>query len=287
MWDKLRRIKGAIFIFFLIVFALYIFSLNYKKHDLDPIQRVVLTLVSPVLSAWSYMVENLKGTLDHYVFLTSVQEENQFLKKQISELEQELVRYKEAYLENQRLRRLLEFKTRLSYDSVAAMVILHDLSGWFQTVLLNKGYKDGVTEDMPVVSYNAVVGRVLQVGPHYSRVMLITDPASAVDVIVQRSRVRGILVGRDLNTCKIKYVKNDMDVRPGDLVITSGKDGVFPRGLRVGVVKATYRDPIKLFQKIDVEPLLNLKDLEEVLVIKFKLRVKHSMKTDINGGFKK
>ncbi len=271
MWNRLRPLKGAFFIFFLIIFSLYVFSLNYKEKNLDFIQRIVLTIVTPVMSAWTFAISSIDNVIDQYVYLVNVKEENELLKRQLARLEQELVNYKEAYLENQRLRRLLEFKNHLNYDAIAARVILHDISGWFQTILVDKGSKEGIEVDMPVVSYNAVVGRVFTVGSHYSRVVLITDPASAIDVLVQRSRVRGILVGKDLDSCRIKYVKNNVDVRPGDLVITSGKDGIFPRGLRVGIIKATFKDPVGLFQKVDVEPLLDLKDLEEVLIIKFKV----------------
>ncbi len=271
MRNKLRPLKGAFFIFFLVVFSLYVFSLNYKEKKLDLVQKVVLTIVTPVMSAWTFTVNSIDNVVDQYIYLVNAKKENRLLKKRLAELEQELVNYREAYLENQRLRRLLEFKDHLKYDTIAARVILHDISGWFQTVLIDKGSSEGIEVDMPVVSYNAVVGRVFTVGSHYSRVVLITDPASAIDVLVQRSRVRGILVGKDLDSCRIKYVKNNVDVRPGDLVITSGKDGVFPRGLRVGVIKATFKDPVGLFQKVDVEPLLDLKDLEEVLVIKFKI----------------
>ncbi len=121
---------------------------------------------------------------------------------------------------------------------------------------------------MPVVNDEGVIGRVLDVSDRNSRVLLITDQGSAVDAIDQRNRVRGILCGKDANGCLLKYVRGNLDIKEGDLVISSGKDGIYPKGLRLGVVQAVYKDPVDLFQKIDVKPLVRLSALEEVLIIK-------------------
>jgi rod shape-determining protein MreC len=182
-------------------------------------------------------------------------------------LENELIAYREAYFENQRLRRLLEFKNTIEWKSISALVVVNDLSGFFQSVIINRGKREGLLENIPVINDEGVVGRVLNVGNSFSRVMLITDPASAVDVYVQRNRVRGIVVGRDFQSCALKYVRNDVDIRTGDLLVTSGKDGVFPEGIKVGVIKANYKDPLKMFQQIEVTTLVRLSHLEEVLVL--------------------
>jgi hypothetical protein len=121
---------------------------------------------------------------------------------------------------------------------------------------------------MPVVNDEGVIGRVLDVSDRHCRVLLITDQGSSVDAVDQRNRVRGILCGKDPNGCLLKYIRSNLDIREGDLVITSGKDGVFPKGLRLGVIQAAYKDPVDLFQKIEVKPLVRLSALEEVLIIK-------------------
>jgi len=121
---------------------------------------------------------------------------------------------------------------------------------------------------MPVVNDEGLIGRVLDVSDRYSRVLLITDQGSAVDAVDQRNRVRGILCGKDANGCLLKYIRGNLDIKEGDLVISSGKDGIYPKGLRLGVVRAVYKDPVDLFQKIDVKPLVRLSALEEVLIIK-------------------
>jgi rod shape-determining protein MreC len=176
--------------------------------------------------------------------------------------------YHEAYVENMRLRRLLDFRSNLQADSIAAQVVLHDTTGWFQTAMIDRGFQDQVKQDMAVVNDEGVVGRTLDVSDHHARVLLITDPGSSVDAVIQRNRVRGILGGKDANGCMLKYVRGNVDVQVGDLIITSGKDGIFPKGLRLGVIHGVYKDPVDLFQKIEVKPAVRLGALEEVLIIR-------------------
>ncbi|SFM99117.1 rod shape-determining protein MreC [Thermodesulforhabdus norvegica] len=267
MWELIRRLRGFFFVLFFIIVAFYLFSLNFKTSRLDTLQRLVLHGVGPLAEGWTRLANGINNLWDSYINLVGVREENYRLKKRISQLEQLLVDYREAYLENQRLRRLLEFRDQLQVPSVTASIIFHDFTGWFQSVIINKGSLDGIKPDMPVVCYEGVVGRILNSGSRFARVMLVTDPASAVDVLVQRSRVRGILVGGEPGLCYVKYVKNDADVRPGDLVITTGKDGIFPRGLKAGIVTKVYPDPVGIFQFIEVRPVMEIGNLDEVLVL--------------------
>ncbi len=267
MWKLLRRARSVLFVVFLVILTFYIFSLNYRRHYIDAIQNTFLTLTMPLFSAWTQVFRDVQQVFDRYINLVRTQEENELLRREVVRLENELLAYREAYIENQRLRRLLEFRDTLRWKSLAAVVVLNDLTGWFQTAVINRGRRDGVIENAPVVSDEGVVGQILNVGENFARVMLVTDPASAVDVFVQRNRLRGIVVGKDLQSCALKYVRNDADIRLGDLLVTSGKDGVFPEGLKVGVVGATYKDPIKMFQQVEVVPLAKLRAIGEVLVL--------------------
>lgn len=194
--------------------------------------------------------------------------ENESLKSQVASLEQKLTDYQEAYVENLRLRRLLDFKTSIQGETIPAQVVLHDMTGWFQTLITDKGFRDNIASDMAVVNDEGVVGRIMDISDRYSRVLLITDPGSSVDAIIQRNRVRGILAGKDANSCILKYVRGNLDVQVGDLIITSGKDGVFPKGLRLGTVQGVFKDPVDLFQKIEVKPLVRLSAIEELLIIR-------------------
>lgn len=267
MLDFFRRIRGFLFVLFILVLTFYIFSLNYKRYSIDYLQETFLSLTMPVFSAWTEVLQSVQKAVSRYIWLVRVEEENEALRKEIARLENELIAYREAYFENQRLRRLLEFKNTIEWKSISALVVVNDLSGFFQVVIINRGKRDGIFEDMPVINDEGVVGRVLNSGNSFSRVMLVTDPASAVDVYVQRNRIRAIVVGRDLQSCSLKYVRNDADIRVGDLLVTSGKDGIFPEGIKVGVIKANYKDPLKMFQQVEVTPIVRLSHLEEVLVL--------------------
>ncbi len=265
----LRRLRGALLILVFISVFLYIFSLNFRTPNrMDYLQRSVVETVSPPVQFFGRIASFLENFFKDYIVLKDLRRENEELKGEVGRLESKITTYHEAYVENLRLRRLLDFKSSLKAETVAAQVIMHDLTGWFQTLMIDKGFKDGIAPDMPVVNDEGVIGRILDVSDRNCRVLLITDPGSSVDAIVQRNRVRGILSGKDANGCMLKYVRGNLDIQAGDLVISSGKDGIYPKGLRLGVIQAAYKDPVDLFQKIEVKPLVRLSALEEVLIIK-------------------
>jgi rod shape-determining protein MreC len=248
---------------------LYIFSLNFRPATrMDYLQRGILDAVAPISKSFQLTVQGVKGIYEEYLALRKTREANAQLRQEITRLQTQLTEYHEAYLENQRLRRLLDFKNAVKAEAIPAQVVVHDPSGWFQTLIVDKGALDGVGADMPVVNDEGVVGRVMDVSERYARVVLITDPASAIDGMIERNRMRGVLAGKDASSCLLKYVRGNFDVQMGDLVITSGKDGVFPKGLRLGRVKGVRKDPVALFQIIEVEPAVRLGALEEVLVSK-------------------
>lgn len=269
MMEWLRRLRGALLVCVFLGVFLYIFSLNFRPPSkMDVLQRIVVESLSPLFKSLGKVTSFLEDVVHEYVWLRDVRHENDSLRDRVASLEQMVTNYREAYVENLRLRRLVDFKSTIEAETVAAQVVVHDMTGWFQTLIVDKGFRDSIGPDMAVVNDEGVVGRVLDVSDRYSRVLLITDPGSAVDAIIQRNRVRGILGGKDSNGCILKYVRGNLDVQTGDLIITSGKDGIFPKGLRLGVVQGIFRDPVDLFQKIEVKPMVRLSALEEVLVIK-------------------
>jgi rod shape-determining protein MreC len=247
----------------------YIISLNFKTTErMDFFQRVVVETIGPISKGLRVTSDALTGFFSGFTMLRQTHQDNEALREQLAQYEKQLTEYREAYLENLRLRRLLDFKTTIQAEGLPAQVVLHDPAGWFQTVIVDKGVEDGVKPEMPVLNDEGVVGRILDVSDRYARVLLITDPANAVDGMVQRNRIRGILSGRDAGTCVLKYVRSIFDVEMGDLIITSGKDGIYPKGLRLGRVRAVFKDPMGLFQTVEVEPLVRLNAIEEVMILK-------------------
>jgi rod shape-determining protein MreC len=269
MTDWLRRLRSALFIFVFFSIFLYILSLNFRPPErMDVLQRIVVESILPLFKSVGKFSSFAEDMVNEYVFLRQLRSENESLREQLASSEQKLIDYQEAYLENQRLRRLLDFRSTIQAETIPAQVVLHDLTGWFQTLMVDKGFRDQIAPDMAVVNDEGVVGRVLDVSDRYARILLLTDPGSSIDAIIQRNRVRGIVSGKDANACFLKYVRGNLDVQVGDLITSSGKDGVFPKGLRLGTVTAVYKDPLDLFQRIEVKPLVRLSALEELLIIR-------------------
>ena len=269
MADWLRRLRSALLICLFFCIFLYVLSLNFRPAErMDLLQRMVSESILPLFKSLSRITTFADDVIKGYLLLRQVHNENESLREEITSLEQKLIDYQEAYVENLRLRRLLDFRSTIQTETVAAEVVLHDLTGWFQTLMIDKGFREGIAPDMAVVNDEGVVGRVLDVSDRYARVLLITDAGSSIDAIIQRNRVRGIVGGKDANTCVLKYVRGNLDVQVGDLVVSSGKDGVFPKGLRLGTVQGVSKDPLDLFQRIDIKPMVRLSALEELLIIK-------------------
>ena len=269
MTEWFHRLRGVALLCAFVAVFLYVLSYNFRGPGvMDPVQGAVVSVVAPVADALKRAGEAVSGVFSQYAALREAGSENERLRADVARLSRELNDYREAHMENQRLRRLLDFRDTARAETVAARVVLHDPTGWFQTLMVDKGKKDGIGPDMPVVTDEGVIGRTTEVSDHYTRLILVTDPESAVDALIQRNRVRGILGGKDAGNCVLKYVRGNLDVQPGDVVVTSGKDGIFPKGLRLGVVRGVFKDPVNLFQRIEVEPAVRLGAIEEALVLK-------------------
>jgi len=189
------------------------------------------------------------------------------LKQRIAELQAESHQMKEMVLDNERLRKLLQFREKISTSMVAAEVIGQDPTSWFKSVTLNKGEKDGVRKGMAVILPEGVVGQILKTSPRYATVLLITDYNSAVDAIVQRTRAKAIVEGKGENRCQLKYLLRTEEVTVGDIVVTSGLGGNFPKGLKVGEIRNVEKKGHGIFQYAELTPGVDLTKLEEVFII--------------------
>jgi rod shape-determining protein MreC len=221
-----------------------------------PIQAIVRNGIARVEKVWL-----------GYFYLVNLREENRRLRERIETLDREKQRHDEMIAAHGRLAELLKFKEISEDPVVAAHVIGVDPTGWFRAVMVNKGKLDGVRVDMPVVSARGVVGRVVSTSPHYAKVLLIIDQNSAVDILVQRSRDRGMVKGMFTDVCRMDYLVSTSDVVVGDVVITSGLGGVFPKGLPVGQVTSVGETPGELFKEVLVKPAVDFSRLEEVLIL--------------------
>jgi len=263
-----RRYSLPIFIVLLLLFALVLMSLRTKQRKgVELFDALLMEISFPFQKAATLVIKTVQGTFQHYVFLVNLEKENRMLKEKIAQLQEENHRMNEIKLANERLRQLLQFREKNSPSMIGAEVIGRDPSFWFKSVMIDKGERDGVKKGMAVISPRGVIGQVLKIAPHYATVLLITDYNSAVDCVVERSRAKAIVEGKGENRCQLKYLLRAEEVAVGDVVITSGLGGNFPKGLMVGEVKKVDKKGHGVFQYAELVPSVDMTRLEEVFVV--------------------
>ena len=253
---------------FCVVLSLYILTAAARGQlKSDPIGPVLLWLLRPLQIAAHSITSWIREMQESHVTVAGYTAENERLRKRIVELEMERNRFFEAEATNQQLRQLLDFRSQLPSASITASIIANSASAWFQSCSIDKGSADGVRKGMSVVTPLGVVGRVVDVAARSAKVLLLTDANSGIDVMVQRTRARGIVSGSLENGTVLKYVKRTEDIQVGDRLITSGLDGVFLKGLLVGTVSKVRKQNLGLFQTIEVMPAISPARVEIVLVV--------------------
>jgi len=235
--------------------------------------RIAISLVAPFQKMIVGTTRYFRGIWEHYFFLISVAEENRTLRDELSQARALAHEQREAALANERLRRLLDLGKKISGPPIAAQVVGKDPSPWFQSILVDKGLADGVRKGQPVVNPEGVVGLVTEATARYAKVMLITDPNSAVDAVIQENRARGIVKGGTSGYCVLNFVLRKHDVVVGQVVVSSGMDGVFPKGLPVGAVATIEKQEAGIFQEVTIRPYVDFERLEEVIVVPIPERV--------------
>lgn len=267
MLEFVRRNRVLLSSGFFLLCSLGLLSANARQPGrIDPLGHLFLEIMAPFQRLTAGVGGMTRGIFDRYVLLVGTQAKNEQLRARIRELERRTTHQSEMELMNRRLKRLLALERELPTKAVAAAVTARDASVWFQSLTLNKGEVDGIQTGMPVIAPEGVVGLIASTSLHASRVLLLTDPNSGIDVLVQRTRVRGILSGLLEQGTTLKYVKRSDDVQVGDRIVASGFDGVFPKGLPVGRVTKVSRKDRGLFLYAEVTPEADASRLEEVLV---------------------
>jgi rod shape-determining protein MreC len=271
-----KRFRNLWISIFFVCFVLFLLSSSSGlKHPWNPAEQFIVEITAPFQKLIRQAIDVTKNFWMNYFYLVDARSENKRLKRQTDVLIRENSRYRELLATHERLRSLLQFKELIHRPVVAAQVIGLDPTGWFKSVIIDKGKNAGLKWDMPVVNASGVVGRIVSVSNNYAKVLLVIDQNSAVDCLTQRSRDRGMVKGTSGHACKMDYVAKSSDAAVGDLVITSGLGGVFPKGLPVGTITGVKEGDGKLFKEIDVIPSVDFSKLEEVLVIQTKNQRKH------------
>ncbi len=270
-----RHSKGYRRLYLLLAIVLGLLVLiNYtgSRKDFTPLEDAVLTLLAPVQKMFARAGTNIQYFFDTVAQFQQFKAENEHLKKEITLLESRLLYLQELQKENHRYRELLEFRHNSGFELLPAEVIARDPSQWFGTITINRGYLDGVQQEMAVITGQGLVGMISSVSPHSSQVILLTDPRLAVSAIVQRSREAGVVgivesYPKSPVYLRLTNLPLEANVLPGDHVISSGMGGIFPKGLYIGKVKELAKDQPGLVLTAVIEPKVNFNRLEEVLIV--------------------
>ncbi|RMG44344.1 MAG: rod shape-determining protein MreC [Acidobacteria bacterium] len=229
-----------------------------------------VTAFAPFLSTVTRLFSGVRDVWHQVVDLHRLGQENDALREEVARLRWELHQYREAAKLAERLAGYARFQRALAGESVVARVIGRDVAAWFQTIVIDRGRRDGVRLNAAVVTPDGLVGRVVALGPFSAQVQLITDErsgAGAVIGVTEDSRAVGVLEGRSEALCTMRYVPGNVEVAEGEIVYTTGQDGIYPRGIPIGRVLSVSKRSALVSQEITVEPLASLGKLEEVIVL--------------------
>lgn len=266
----LRALSGTTRLILLLLALLLSVIFLLPKQTRSVLQTVgqpISAVVFLPIEALTTLEQSVIGLWQEYVALRHVREDNRQLRRDLDVLQRQNSDLRESAVAAQRLGSLLEFKEQFVPHTVAARVMGRDSTNWYSSVIINKGDRDGIRPEMGVMTSAGIVGRVVKAGPFSSIVLLVTDPHNAITGIIQRSRDEGIVEGTFQGRARIKYLPLLASIRVGDIVVTSGLTGGFPRGIVIGTVLTMQKEEGELFQSAEIAPQADLSKLEEVLII--------------------
>lgn len=252
--------KRAAIFFGLILFALTLMTLQHGNtsnpfaaaliYPFNVLNKLVFDLGAPVKNAWNCVDENNRLKSEHAKMLAEKQH------------------YTEVTQENLRLKEILALKAQEHSFVAAAKVVSKGYDRLLNLVIIDKGRKDGIEKGMAAITPKGLAGKVYSVKEGYSEVLLLKDTNFSAAVRLQNSRTEGVISGTGYSICALRYIPPEENVEGGEVVVTSGLDGVFPPGLFVGIVGSVKKEGVEFFQHIEVLPFQSAAKLEEVVILK-------------------
>ncbi len=220
-----------------------------------------------VQTGLTWVSQGVEGTTTKYLNLLSIRKNNKELLKEVSVLKMESVAYQELKLENARLKKLIGLKEKSPMTLLASSVVSEDLLSENQTLTIDKGSKENIHGKMGVLGLNGVIGSVLKTSSHRSQILLLTDRFFVVEGLIQRSREKLIIEGTGDTLISAKHIRASLDIQIGDLIVTSGNEGLYPKGLPIGVVQNIKISNAGITKTAAIKPLADLFNAEELFVI--------------------
>ena len=264
----IRRRTGVLFGAVMIGHVILISAQVQSKSGVRVLEAVTFGIFSRIQGGTASVISGIRGAWGNYVDLRGVRAENETLRKQLADAEVRLQEQRALAGRAVRLQELLDLRTGMSAPTLAAEVIAGSANPGMMTVTIDRGSAAGVMADMAVLASKGIVGRVVApVASHAARVQLLIDRNAAAGALVERTRAGGMIVGVEADPpLRMELVANLADVKPGDVVIASGVDGIYPKGFAIGYVESSERGS-GLYRSITVRPAVDFSSLEDVLVV--------------------
>jgi rod shape-determining protein MreC len=269
---SLLRIKRKKILYAVVVVLLLSILMSWSTNNPQRtlfLERLIAEALSPFQKAASAVTSFFVNSWEFFGDIRNVYRDNQGLRAELDKYTGMDLLMLEIQQENVRLRALLQFQEAVAHQVMPAQVIGRNPSSWFSTLTIDKGSKHGIKVDMPVVTNQGLVGKIVDVQPSHAKVQLIISTSSGISAIVQRTRDNGVLVGlaNPRGYTRITRLHQYADIQEGDVIISSPLTGIFPKGLSIGRVVEVYDDPVSLERSALVLPEVDFDRLEEVLII--------------------
>ena len=261
-----RQRTGYLFVAVTIAHIILISAQVNTRRGVPMLEAVTFGVFAEVQRASTSVIEGVQHGWQNYFALQQVRRENEQLRHENGQLQVQLQQERALSTQTRSLQQLLELRQRTTLSTTAASVIAGGASPDFRTFTIDKGTRDGLRPDMAVIAPTGVVGRIIMPSARASKVQLLIDRNAAAGAIVERSRAQGVVLGTGGDKLKFEYVPGAADVQVGDRVVTSGIDGIYPKGFAIGQIESIQKGA-GVFSAIVVKPVVEFSSLEEVLVV--------------------
>jgi rod shape-determining protein MreC len=266
MATDIRQRTAVLFIAVMLAHILLISAQVNSKSGVPLLEVVTFGAFSEVQRGASSLTRSVHNAWTGYVNLRGVRKENEELKRQLGELQIQVQQERADASRARQLEELLGFQKQLAVTTTAAGVIGAGVSPDFRTATINKGSRDRLKANTAVVAPAGVVGRIVTVAARASKVQLLVDRNAGAGALVERSRAQGVVLGTGEDLLRMDYVSGVADVRVGDTIVTSGIDGIYPKGFLIGKVESVDKGN-GIYKVIRVRPSVDFNRLEDVLVV--------------------
>ncbi|MDP8222286.1 MAG: rod shape-determining protein MreC [Candidatus Lernaella stagnicola] len=268
MWRFLGQHRVLLLILLLVLIGLHLLSSGLRQQtELSLVGKIILTVYTPIYKVLSWPFVKIANGIGHYLYLVNVKETNEKLRHQNAVLRGNLVELNELRTANKHLTEILEMKVPNTSPVAYASIIGRGDKTAFHVILLDKGTGGGIVKGMAVVAPSGLVGYVAAVTKRAAKVVLLTDAGARVDSVIQRTREPAMVFGLGKDRCTVHYLESGADVAEGDVLVSSGLGGIFPKGIAVGVIQHVERGEFDVIRNITVAPAVDLDRLEHVAIL--------------------